>query len=185
MRTLTALALCASLLTAPISATSETVTVSANVQPVGWQDFHSVQGKCSVSLPQVPEHVSQMLPVPEEGYNLKYDVYVSPHQQKAVYMMLIAQYPDYVDEQYADQGLESFLNGILSQNPNNQLVFADITEVQGHKALDFFIETDGVFFKGRAVMAQNNLYLLAMECQKAQYEDAHFAHFIESFKLHY
>lgn len=148
-----------------------------------WKDFHSVGGKCTISLPNNPEHVRQLLPMPEEGYNLQYDVYVSAFEKKAVYMMLIAQYPPHVDERYADQGLESFLNGILSQNPKNKLIFADITEVQGHKALDFFIETSGVFFKGRAVMAQNNLYLLAMECESGNYVDQHYNYFINSFKL--
>jgi len=148
-----------------------------------WKDFHSVGGKCSISLPDNPEHVRQLLPMPEEGYNLQYDVYVSAFEKKAVYMMLIAQYPPHVDERYADQGLESFLNGILSQNPKNKLIFADITEVQGHKALDFFIETSGVFFKGRAVMADNNLYLLAMECESNNYIEIHYNYFINSFKL--
>lgn len=162
---------------------AEQQSAKTEVVADSWTDFHSVQGKCSVSLPENPEHVRQLLPMPEEGYNLQYDVYVAAHEQKAVYMMLIAQYPPYVTEQYAEQGLESFLNGILSQNPNNQLVFADLTEVQGFKALDFFIQTGGVYFKGRAIMAQNNLYLLAMECEQGNYLDGNFTHFINSFNL--
>ncbi|MDJ0652155.1 MAG: hypothetical protein QNJ27_04045 [Simkaniaceae bacterium] len=148
-----------------------------------WKKFHSVHGKCMVCLPQSPEHVKQMMPFPEQGYNLRYDVYVSPHEKKAVYMMLIAQYPPFINESHAEMSLESFLNGLVTQNHNNELIFADLVGVQGHKALDFFIKSKGVYFKGRAIMAENNLYLLAMECEQNNYLELNYNHFIESFEL--
>ena len=148
-----------------------------------WKKFHSVQGKCKVALPQSPEHVKQIMPFPEEGYNLRYDVYVSAHEKQAVYMMLIAQYPPFINETHAEMSLESFLNGLVTQNQDNKLIFADLVKVQGHKALDFFIESHGMYFKGRAIMAENHLYLLAMECDMKNYLEKHFNHFINSFEL--
>lgn len=148
-----------------------------------WKHFHSVQGKCKISLPASPEHVKQIMPFPEEGYNLRYDVYVSAHEKKAVYMMLIAEYPPFINESHAEMSLESFLNGLVSQNAENELIFADLTDVQGHKALDFFIQTKGVYFKGRAIMAANHLYLLAMECDVSNYLDGNYTYFINSFEL--
>ena len=151
--------------------------------PASWKKFHSVQGKCQVSLPEAPEHVKQMMPFPEQGYNLRYDVYISAHEKKAVYMMLIAQYPPFINESHADMSLESFLNGLVRQNEGGELIFADLVNVQGHKALDFFVQSKGVYFKGRAIMAQNSLYLLAMECNENNYLDHHYNHFISSFEL--
>lgn len=148
-----------------------------------WKKFHSVGGKCCVDLPEAPEHIKQNLAMPDEEYTMQYDVYVSGMDNKAVFMMLIAQYPPFVDESFAEMSLESFLNGILSQNPSNQLVFADLVEVQGHKAMDFFIRTNNVYFKGRAVMAKNNLYLIAMECETKNYKEQDFTHFINSFEI--
>ena len=81
------------------------------------------------------------MPVPEEGYDLRYDVYVSAFEKKAVYMMLVAQYPPFMNESYVEESLESFLNGLVMQNQDNKLIFADITVVQGYKALDFFIDS--------------------------------------------
>ena len=160
------------------------LTKENKVQPVyGWNKFHSVPGKCKVSLPAPPEHVKQVMPVPEEGYDLRYDVYVSAFQKKAVYMMLVAQYPPFMNESYVEESLESFLNGLVMQNQDNKLIFADITAVQGYKALDFFIDSKGVYFKGRAIMANNNLYLLAMECEHKNYLQEHFNHFINSFEI--
>ena len=151
--------------------------------PSSWKKFHSVHGQCMVSLPEAPEHVKQMMPFPEQGYNLRYDVYISAHEKKAVYMMLIAQYPPFIDESHAEVSLESFLNGLVAQNEDGELIFADLVNVQGHKALDFFVESKGVYFKGRAIMAQNSLYLLAMECHQNHYLENHYNHFISSFEL--
>ena len=134
-------------------------------------------------FPTVPEHVSEKLSMPEEGYELKYDAYISASEQQTVFMLLVAQYPDFVDETYAQMSLEGFLNGILTHNPGNQLIFADLILVNGHEALDFFIRTGGVYFKGRAVMVKNSLYLMAMECEIPNYDEALFKNFVNSFKL--
>ena len=80
--------------------------------------------------------------------------------------------------------LEGFLNGILSHNPGNQLIFADLLLVNGHEALDFFIRTGPVYFKGRAMMVKNHLYLMAMECEVASYDESKYNMFVNSFQLH-
>lgn len=149
-----------------------------------WKKFHSVPGKCAVAFPEVPEHVKQTMKLEEDDYDMQYDVYVATEVNKqAVFMVLIAQYPPYVNESCAELSLECFLNGILTQHPNNQLVFADLIDVQGHKGMDFFIKTKGMFFKGRAVMCGSNLYLVAMECEEGNYKDNQFSYFISSFEL--
>jgi len=149
-----------------------------------WKEFHSVAGKCTMLFPDVPEHVSEKMTMPEEGYELKYDAYISALDQQTVFMLLVAQYPEFVDESYAQMSLEGFLNGILTHNPGNQLIFADLLLVNGHEALDFFIRTGSVYFKGRAIMVRNSLYLMAMECEIQNYDESRFKSFINSFKLH-
>lgn len=166
-------------------------TLVADIKPASsphdvlqWKKFHSVPGKCKVSFPQNPEHVKQVMTLKEDNCDMQYDVYVSTEQNKdAVYMVLIAQYPDYVNESSAELSLECFLNGILTQHPDNELVFADLIEIQGHKGMDFFIKTKGLFFKGRAVMSGSNLYLIAMECEEKLYKEHRFNFFINSFEL--
>jgi len=148
-----------------------------------WQEFHSTAGACSVKLPSVPEHVSEKLKMPDTQYELKYDAYISEHSQNSVYMLLVAQYPDYVDQSYAQASLEGFLNGILSYNPANQLIFADLTLFQGHEALDFFIRAGAVYFRGRAMLIKNSLYLMAMECEAPAYDETQYTSFVTSFYL--
>jgi hypothetical protein len=152
-------------------------------QPSAWQEFHSVVGKCTMKFPKYPDHLSEKMRLPEEGFDLKYDAYISAMDQKTVFLLLIAQYPDFVDETYARMSLEGFLNGILTHNPNNQLIFADLSLVGGHEALDFFIRTGSIYFKGRALMVKNSLYLMAMECEVQNYDEIHYNTFVESFQL--
>jgi len=155
---------------------------SADVKS-NWQEFHSVTGKCKMNFPNYPEHISEKMHMPEEGFDLKYDAYISAVDKKTVFVLLIAQYPEFVDESYAQMSLEGFLNGILTHNPSNQLLFADLSLVHGHEALDFFIRTGGVYFKGRALMVKNSLYLMAMECEVQNYDESSYNAFINSFQL--
>jgi hypothetical protein len=165
-------------------AAKDKVSVQAQKgQSTAWQEFHSVVGKCTMKFPKYPDHLSEKMRLPEEGFDLKYDAYISAMDQKTVFLLLIAQYPDFVDETYARMSLEGFLNGILTHNPNNQLIFADLSLVGGHEALDFFIRTGSVYFKGRALMVKNSLYLMAMECEVQNYDEMHYNAFVESFQL--
>jgi len=148
-----------------------------------WQEFYSAPGKCIMKFPVKPEHFTEKMSVPEEGYDLKYDAYISSVGKQTVFMLLVAQYPEFVDESYAQLSLESFLNGILRHNPGNQLIFADLILVEGHEALDFFIRTGNVYFKGRAMMVKNSLYLMAMECEVQSYDEKPYNIFINSFHL--
>jgi len=182
MKKLKHLILSLACLTMPVSqvaaATAEIVQVKND-----WKEFHSVVGKCTMMFPCSPEHISEKMSVPQEGYDLKYDAYISSHEKKSVYMLLIAQYPKFVDQTLAQASLEGFLNGILANNPGNQLLFADMLLVEGKPALDFFIRTGGIYFKGRAIMVENQLYLMAMECEVQNYDESRYNFFVTSFKF--
>lgn len=154
------------------------------VTPVGWKEYHAQAGNCSLFMPAEPEHISEKMAMPEEGFELKYDAYISAADQQTVFMLLVAQYPEFVDEAYAQMSLEGFLNGILTHNPGNQLLYADLLLVDGNQAIDFFIRTGNVYFKGRAVMVKNSLYLMAMECEIPHYDEVRYKNFVDSFKLH-
>lgn len=178
---------CSCMLFAPAKALEQTdhlAQVQKNATPSkSWTQYESVPGKCSMQFPAIPEHVSEKMSIPEEGYDLKYDAYISSTDPKTIFMLLVAQYPDFVDERFAHMSLEAFLNGILSHNPGNQLIFADLVLVQGHEALDFFIRSGSVYFKGRALMVKNSLYLMAMECEVQNYDETHYTKFVNSFAL--
>jgi hypothetical protein len=183
LSSLTALTLLVSPLFAGGAIVKENKKGEALAATTNWQEFRTVCGKCKMKFPKNPDHLSEKMRLAQEGYDLKYDAYISAADQQTIYLLLIAQYPEFVDQSYAKMSLESFLNGILTHNPNNQLIFADLSLVDGHEALDFFIRTGGVYFKGRALMVKNSLYLMAMECEVQNYDEASYNTFVASFKL--
>jgi hypothetical protein len=168
---------------ADVGAKSEESSSVVLVANANWKEFHSVVGRCTLKFPAAPEHISEKMSVPEAGYDLKYDAYISSLDKKSVYMLLIAEYPDFVDQSLAQASLEGFLNGILANNPGNQLLFADMLLVDGKPALDFFIRTGGVYFKGRAIMVKNQLYLMAMECEVQNYDEIRYNYFVSSLQF--
>lgn len=167
----------------PLGIFAETVSVQEITTEVSWQEMHSSPGQCSVKFPSSPEHVSETMLMDDGGASLQYDAYISSKDPNTVFMLLVAQYPDFVDERFAHMSLEAFLNGILTNNPNNQLLFADLVLVQGYEGLDFFIRSGGTYFKGRTLLVRNQLYLMAMECDVQNYDEAHYNTFINSFLL--
>ena len=142
-----------------------------------------IHGKCSMKFPSNAERVSEKMQVEGAGFALQYDAYIASSEANSVFMLLVAEYPDFVDEQFARMSLEAFLNGILTHNPANQLLFADLVLVQGYEGLDFFIRSGAVYFKGRAVMVRNQLYLMAMECEVQNYDESNYNNFVDSFVL--
>lgn len=162
---------------------SHSAAAAVEKQTISWTDYTDLMGNCKMKFPAEPEHISEKMSVPEEGFDMNYDAYISAVDQETMFMLLVAQYPDFVNEEYAQMSLEAFLNGILTNNPDNQLIFADLSLVAGHEALDFFIRQGSVYFKGRAIMVKNSLYLMAMECEMKTYDEAHFNTFINSFEI--
>ena len=153
-------------------------------QFTNWKKAVSKEGKCSASFPKSPEYIKQRIPTAKgEEKELQYHVYVADHERKAVFMMLIAEYPGVVSEENAVKNLEHFLNTLIAQNASNKLLFADLVDVGGYPGMDFFIQSEQIYFKGRAIQANNTLYLLAMECEVVNYSEDNCKYFIESFQL--
>jgi hypothetical protein len=170
-------------LATPFGFASEASSIQeANVER-NWQEVSHEPGKCSMKFPAAPEHVTEVIQMDGVEFNLQYDAFIASSESKSIFMLLVAQYPDFVDEQFAHASLEAFLNGILTHNPNNQLLFADLVLVEGNEALDFFIRSGGVYFKGRALMIKNQLYLMAMECEVQNYDEGYYNMFVNSFML--
>jgi hypothetical protein len=147
-----------------------------------WHKVASKQGKCTMDFPATAEHVSETMKIDDET-ELKYDAYISASDAETVFMLLVAQYPEFVDEEFAQMSLEAFLNGILTHGSGAQLLFADLVLVDGHEGMDFFIRTGANYFKGRAVMVKNQLYLMAMECKVSDYDEKFYEKFVDSFLL--
>ncbi|MBU6447201.1 MAG: hypothetical protein KGQ49_07370, partial [Verrucomicrobia bacterium] len=100
-----------------------------------------------------------------------------------VFLLLIATYPMPLSGGHEVAGLEGLLSGILNHNPENQLVYANLTDLMGHPAMDFLVEGGTSYFRGQALMIGNKLYLIAMEGIKGKLDEKIYTKFLKSFNL--
>jgi hypothetical protein len=155
----------------------------AHADNVSWQKMVAKSGECHISFPTTPQMIQQSLPLADGINRLSYDVYLAPHEDKGVFLLLIATYPMPLSGGHEIAGLEGLLSGILNHNPENQLVYADLTQLMGHPAMNFLVEGGSSYFRGQALMIGNKLYLIAMEGVKGKLEEKTFEKFLKSFQL--
>ena len=146
-----------------------------------WDSFNCPEKNFKVAFPQSPRHLSNTINKGEVE-EILYDMYISV-EHPSVYMVLVAQYPNSVSEENTLPVLESFLNGLLSQNSQNKLLEASLVKVQNCAAIDFLIGTDSVLFKARMMISGNKLYLLAIESDESKYNEQQVNFFINNFQL--
>jgi hypothetical protein len=149
----------------------------------GWQKIFTKSGECHISFPSTPQMIQQTLPLADGAAKLSYDVYLAPHEDKGVFLLLVATYPSAITGGNEIAGLEGLLNGIVNHSVENELIFADLTTILGHPGMDFLVEGGKNYFRGQAVMVGNKLYLIAMEGFKSKKDEAAYIRFVQSFKL--
>jgi hypothetical protein len=148
-----------------------------------WMSIKPKSGAWSVSFPSAPEVIRQSVPITEEGDLLHYDVYIAPLSEKSLCLFLEATYPFELKQGKELEGIEGLLSGILGQNPDNQLKFAKLVEHDGVPGMDFLIHSKGAYFRGKALMQGNKLFLIAIEGKNGQVDEASFSKFSQSFSF--
>lgn len=148
-----------------------------------WPKTYTQSGECNICFPSNPQMIQQTLPLADGVNRLSYDVYLAPHEDKGVFLLLIATYPAPLSGGHEIAGLEGLLSGIVNHNPENKLVYADLIELHGHPAVNFLVEGGSSYFRGQALMVGNKLYLIAMEGLKGKMDEAIYMKFQKSFKL--
>lgn len=148
-----------------------------------WKKFFSKSGECHISFPSSPQMIQQNLPLADGVGRLSYDVYLAPHEDKGVFLLLVATYPAPLSAGHEVAGLEGLLSGIVNHNPENELIYADLTALKGYPAMDFLVEGGTSYFRGQATMVGNKLYLIAMEGIKGKMDEKTYIRFLKSFEL--
>jgi len=148
-----------------------------------WKAITAKTGDCRISFPSVPKLIQQSLKVSEQGHKLSYDVYLAPLTEQSLCLLLVATYPFPLKGGHELAGIEGLLNGILGQNPDNKLLFANVIDHSGHKAVDFMVQSSTSYFRGQALMVGNKLYLLAIEGKAGALDEKSFNKFAGSFAL--
>lgn len=156
---------------------------AAHADSSSWTQVFAEGGKCSISFPTKPQQIQQSLPLADGINRLQYDVYLAPHEDKGVFLLLVATYPMPISGGNEIAGLEGLLKGILNHHPNNELVYAELIDLMGKPAMDFLVEGTSSYFRGQAVMIENQLYLIAMEGILGKTDEKMYQKFLNTFKM--
>jgi len=171
------------LLAASLFATHVFVRSLAAEETIAWKPVTTRTNDCQIAFPAQPQLIQQALKVSEQGHMLTYDIYLAPLHKEAMCLLLVATYPMPVAQGNELAGLEGLLNGILSHNPDSKVVFADVADHQGHTCVDFLLQSSTSYFRGKAMMAGNKLFLFAIEGKGTKLEEQAFRKFSGSFSL--
>ena len=158
-------------------------SVATADEGTGWKEIYSKSGDCTIAFPSPPQMVQQSLKLADSGQRLNYDVYLAPFEDRGVFLLLVATYPLPLASGHEVAGLEGLLNGIVGHSAENQLVFAEMVDFGGHPAVNFLVQSGKSYFRGRALMVGNKLFLIAMEGRKGTLEEKIFSRFVKSFQL--
>jgi hypothetical protein len=171
------------LLAFSLFATHVCIRSLAAEEAVSWKTMTTRASDCQIAFPAQPQLIQQALKVSEQGHMLTYDIYLAPLHREALCLLLVATYPLPVAKGNELAGLEGLLNGILGQNPDSKVVFANVVDHAGHQSVDFLIESSSSYFRGKTLMVGNKLFLVAIEGRSGKLDEKAFRQFIGSFAL--
>jgi hypothetical protein len=152
-------------------------------QESSWKSFQAKDGECEIAFPQTPEMIQQTVPLSDGVSRLNYDIYLAPQEDKGAFMLLIATYPSSLAQGGEMAGLQGLLDGIINHQIGNQLVFGEVTQFQGHVAINFMVKSVATYFRGQAFMIGNKLFLIAMEGIEGTFDEKVYTQFLESFQM--
>ena len=164
-----------------------TAAITKVSDPASWKRYDYTQ-ECgfSVQFPELPEHSGQVIEVPQSDLSIRYDTYVAEtFSDNTVYVVSVWEYPEKVDISKPELNLQEGFAGMLYALPESQVLYLKETSMQGHKALEFWIACDNVYFRGMLVSVNHTLYQVFMVYKGRSPEilDKEYNTFVQSFKV--
>lgn len=148
-----------------------------------WKLFRSVDGQFSVSLPVLPQHASEAVPLGTGHGSIKYDMYLSQDRNGATFMISQIQYPLDFETPNVAELLANVATEVLKGNSNNKLKNQKNGLFQSHPSLDFVIENNDVVIIAKAIFDGRTMYVLTLIDRANENIEKIFDRFINSFQL--
>ncbi|WP_201456944.1 hypothetical protein [Chlamydia sp. 17-3921] len=129
-----------------------------------WKRYDYTQNSgFSVELPGEPDHTGQTVEIPQSEITIYYNTYVTETADSdTIYVISVWEYPDKIDISRPELNLQEGFSGMLQALPESHVLFMQATQVQGYKALEFWISCDNVYFRGILISVNHTLYQVFM-----------------------
>lgn len=147
-----------------------------------WKEFNSTIGNFKVMLPNYPSHEFSDEKIPNSTITFKADTYIAI-SEGVTYMIQFTTYPDQVDISNPENNLEGSINGMVSSTNGNKLISSSMVNHGSNKAIDYLIQNNSTYIKGKNIMVGHSLYIIAVSYETNQLEETKYNRFINSFQL--
>lgn len=114
-----------------------------------WKEFRPTQGDFIVSLPQLPQHASEIMPLAAGQGVIKYDMFLSVPQESINFMISMIQYPNDFAMANPEEFLDNVVKGVVKAHANNKLVKEEKGLFLNNSSRDFEVCNNGVCWKSR------------------------------------
>ncbi|BAE81181.1 conserved hypothetical protein [Chlamydia felis Fe/C-56] len=163
------------------------VSVSKIKDSLKWKRYDYTKN-CgfSAEFPGDPDHSGQIIEIPQSELTIRYDTYVTETQSdNTVYVVSVWEYPEKVDVSRPELNLQEGFSGMLQALPESQVLFMQAKELQGYKALEFWISCEDIYFRGMLVSVNHTLYQVFMvyKNKDAKALDKEYETFTKSFRI--
>lgn len=146
-----------------------------------WKEFQSAHNKFAVLLPSLPQHASDVSPMPQGQGSMKYDMYLAQEKTGSSFMISLIQYPEAHDLGNTAELLDGVMKEMMKGNPHNKLKLVEKSLFQNDPALDFVIQNNAVYIHSKAFLHGKTLVVLTAIDRDPQALDTKFLKFANSF----
>jgi hypothetical protein len=148
-----------------------------------WKEFNSSIGMFKVMLPALPQHASEVVPLPAgEGF-IKYDMYLSQAKEGATFMISLIQYPEKFKASDPFELLEDVMKEMMSANGNNKLKESQQGQFKQFPSLDFSIKNNNVSIRSKTFLVGKTLFVLTAIDRDTMRLEEEFKKFTDSFEF--
>lgn len=172
------------------SVKTQVITPSASLDKISseplekkWQEFNSTAGQFKVLFPTQPTHETESDVIPGTELTYTMDTYTSEEENGSAYIVSSILYSDDLDSANPNDVLEGALNGMVTSDENNVLVSSEFEYFLGNLAINFLIQNEQVYMRGKTILKGRRLYQALFAYESQNYSDLDYENFINSFSF--
>lgn len=145
-----------------------------------WHEYSSPQ--FHVLFPALPHYARERAPVQNSKEVSDYQMFVSLGDDGSVYSINIISFM-HRDVNVEGEFLQNYMEGILKQNPDNEIKDIRKSIFKSLKALDFNVDSKEITVYGKAFLDGKDLYILTITTKPEFFNRREFEFFLNSFEL--
>jgi hypothetical protein len=148
-----------------------------------WHEYSSPSNRFSVNLPELPQHVVGVRPMPTAKEEIRYETFLSMSKSGSILLINVIDYPPSVDVTDSKGVLKAAAEEILGSNPTNQMLKSEAGVSLGYPSMDFTIGNKDATVQGRDILKGHTLFVLSVADHDPRVASTLFNKMADSFRI--